>query len=111
MEILGGSSLAVSYIIVTTVLRKMNDPIDILIQIAMTEMLLMDGQLGGGVRLRSRLSPGGGRNQKCHFKAKADTFLLNSFLYRAYYVNSYKKLDQKAQNLDITSFTIGLGPK
>ena len=67
--------------------------------------------IGGGVRLRSRLSPGGGRNQKCHFKAKTDTFFINSFKNRAYYVNSYKKLDQKAQNLNITSFTMGLGPK
>ena len=45
----------------------------------------------GGVRLRSRLSPGGGRNQKCHFKAKTDQFFINSFIYRAYYVISYKK--------------------
>ena len=65
----------------------------------------------GGVRLRSRLSPGGGRNQKCHFTAKTDTFFINSFICRAYYVKSYKKLDQKAQNLDITSFTMGLRPK
>ena len=61
--------------------------------------------------MRSRLSPGGGRNQKCHFKAKTDQFFINSFIYRAYYVISYKKLDQKAQNLDITSFTMELGPK
>ena len=43
-------------------------------------------RLGGGVRLRSRLSPGGGQNQKCHFKAKTDTFFINSFIYRAYYI-------------------------
>ena len=74
-------------------------------------MSILNLWLGGGVRLRSRLSPGGDRNQKCHFKAKTDTFFINSFIYRAYYVNSYKTLDQKAQNLDITSFTMGLGPK
>ena len=61
--------------------------------------------------MRSRLSPRGGQNQKCHFEAKTDTFFINSFIYRAYYVKSYKKLDQKAQNLDITSFTIRLRPK
>ena len=61
--------------------------------------------------MRSSLSPGGCRNQKCHFKAKTDTFFIYSFIYRAYYVKSYKKLDQKAQNLDITSFTMGLWPK
>ena len=61
--------------------------------------------------MRSRLSPRGGQNQKCHFEAKTDTFFINSFIYRAYYVKSYKKLDQKAQNLDITSFTMGLRPK
>ena len=61
--------------------------------------------------MRSRLSPRGGQNQKCNFEAKTDTFFINSFIYRAYYVKSYKKLDQKAQNLDITSFTMGLRPK
>ena len=69
------------------------------------------GDIWGGVRLRSRLSPGGGQNQKCHFKAKTDAFFINSFIYRAYYVKSYKKNDQKAQHLDITSFTMGLGPR
>ena len=58
-----------------------------------------------------RLSPEGGQIQKCPFKAKTETFFINSFLYRAYYVKSYNKLDQKAQNLDITSFTMGFGPK
>ena len=61
--------------------------------------------------MRSRLSPGGGRNQKCHFKAKTDTFFINSFIHTAYYVKSYKKLDQKAQNLEITSFTMGIWAK
>ena len=50
------------------------------------------GHIWGGVRLRSRLSPGGGQNQKCNFKAKTDAFFINSFIYRAYYVKSYKKM-------------------
>ena len=65
----------------------------------------------GGVRLRSRLSPGGGQNQKVHFKAKTGTLFIISYKLGANHVKSYKKLDRKAQNLEITSFTMGLGPK
>ena len=68
-------------------------------------------QLGGGVRLRSRLSPGGDQNQKVHFKAKTGTFFIISYKLGANHVKSYKKLDRKAQNLEITSFSMGLGPK
>ena len=56
----------------------------------------------GDVRLRSRLSPEGGRNQKWHFKAITGTFFIHSYKLEAYYVKSYKKMDQKAQNLEIT---------
>ena len=44
----------------------------------------------GGVRLRSRLSPGGRRNQKWHFKAITGTFFIRSYKLGAYYVKSYK---------------------
>ena len=67
--------------------------------------------VGGGVRLRSRLSPGGRQNQKVHFKAKTGTLFIISYQLGANHVKSYKKLDRKAQNLEITSFTMGLGPK
>ena len=59
--------------------------------------------------MRSRLSPGVGRNQKCHFKAETGTFFINSYYLGASNVKSYKKLERKDQNLEITSFTIGLG--
>ena len=59
--------------------------------------------------MRSRLSPGGGQNQKVHFKAKTGTLFIISYRLGANHVKSYKKLDRKAQNLEITSFTIGLG--
>ena len=61
--------------------------------------------------MRSRLSPGGGQNQKVHFKAKTGTFFIISYKLGANHVNSYKKLDRKAQNLEITSFTMGIGAK
>ena len=63
---------------------------------------LTPGVLRGGVRLRSRLSPGRGRNQKGHFKAKTGTFFIDSYKLGAYVIKSYKKMDQKAQNLEIT---------
>ena len=63
------------------------------------------------VRLRSRLSPGGGQNQKVHFKAKTGFLFIISYKLGANHVKSYKKLDRKAQNLEITLFTMGLGPK
>ena len=61
--------------------------------------------------MRSRLSPGGGQNQKVHFKAKTGTLFTISYELGANHVKSYKKLDRKAQNLEITSFTMGMGPK
>ena len=61
--------------------------------------------------MRSRLSPGGCQNQKCHFKAKTGTFFINSYQLGANHVKSYKKLERKAQNLEITSFTMGIGAK
>ena len=67
--------------------------------------------LGGGVRLRSRLSPGGGRNQKVHFKAKTGILFIILYKLGVNHVKSYKKLDRTAQNLQITSFTMGSGPK
>ena len=56
----------------------------------------------GGVRLRSSLSPGGGQNQKGHFKAITGTFFIDSYKLGAYYIKSYKKMDQKTQKLEIT---------
>ena len=44
--------------------------------------------------MRSRLSPGGGRNQKGHFKAITGTFFIDSYKLGAYYIKSYKKLDR-----------------
>ena len=61
--------------------------------------------------MRSRLSPGGGQNQKVHFKAKTGTLFIISYKLGANHVKSYKKLDRKAQNLEITSFTIEIGAK
>ena len=68
-------------------------------------------KLREGVRSRSSLSPGRGQNQKCTFKAKTGTFFINSYLLGANHVKSYKKLERKAQNLEITSFTMGIGAK
>ena len=68
-------------------------------------------RIRGGVRLRSRLSAGRGSNQKVHFKAKTGIFFIISYKLGANHVKSYKKLDRKAQNLKITSFTMGSGPK
>ena len=61
----------------------------------------------GGVRLRSRLSPEGGPNQKWYFRVKSGTVFINSCVLEAYNMKSYKKLDQKSPNLQITTFTMG----
>ena len=65
----------------------------------------------GGVRLRSSLSAEEAQNQKWYFRAETGTFFINSCVLGAYNLKSYKKLDQKAQNLEITSFTMGIWPK
>ena len=36
---------------------------------------------------------------------------MNSCILGAFYTKSYKKLNQKAQNLEITTFTMGIRPK
>ena len=36
---------------------------------------------------------------------------MNSSILGAFYMKSYKKLNQKAQNLEITTFTMGIRPK
>ena len=69
------------------------------------------GLLRGGVRLRSSLSPEEAQKQKWCFGAKTGIFFINSCIIGAYYMKSYKKLDLKAQNLEITSFAIRKRPK
>ena len=67
--------------------------------------------VGGGVRLRSRLSPGGGRNQKWHFKAITGTFFIHSYKLGAYYVKSYKKWTKRLNILKSLNLQWGLGLK
>ena len=61
--------------------------------------------------MRSRLSPEGGPNQKGYFRSKNGSVFINAFILGTYYMKSYKKLNQKAQHLEITSFTMGIKPK
>jgi hypothetical protein len=61
--------------------------------------------------LRSSLSPEGGSKSKWYFRAETGTFFKKSCILGAYYMKSYKKLNQKAQNLEITPFTMGIRPK
>ena len=67
--------------------------------------------LWGGIRLRSRFSPEGGPNQKWCFRSDNGIFSINSCILGGFYMKSYKKLNQKAQNLEITTFTMGIRPK
>ena len=61
--------------------------------------------------MRSRLSPEGGPNQKGYFRSKNGSVFINAFILGTYYMKSYKKLNQKAQNREITTFTMGIRPK
>ena len=56
--------------------------------------------------MRSSLSPEGGSKSKWYFRAETGTFFKKSCILGAYYMKSYKKMDQKEQNLEITSFTM-----
>ena len=38
-------------------------------------------------------------------------FEINLYLWRPYYIESYKILDQHAQNIEIGIFTMGIGTK
>ena len=69
------------------------------------------GSLRGGVRLRSGLSPGGGRNQKGHFKAKTGTFFIDSYKLGAYYIKSYKKWTKRLKILKSHNLQWELGLK
>ena len=51
------------------------------------------------------------QNRKWHFRAETGTFFINSYIFGAYYMISYKNMNQKAQHLEITSFTMGIRPK
>ena len=77
----------------------------------MLSSVTLDCQVRGGVRLRSSLSLEEAQKQKCYFGAKTGTFFINSCIIGACYMKSYKKLDLKAQNLEIPSFAIGKRPK
>ena len=78
------------------------------------ELLLFVGccvAIWWGVRLRSRLSPEGGRNQKWHFKAKTGTFFIHSYKLGAYYVKSYKKWTKRLNIFKSLNLQWGLGLK
>ena len=68
-------------------------------------------QLGGGVRLRSSLSAEEAQNPKWHFRAETVTFFIDSYILRAYYMKSYKKLNQMDKILKSHNLQWGLGPK
>ena len=54
---------------------------------------------------------GGGSKSKVVFWAEIGTYFINSCILGAYYMKLYKKCGQKAQHLEITSFTMGIGAK
>ena len=62
--------------------------------------MVVHWRVGGGVRLRSRLSPGGGRDQKGHFKAITGTFFIESYKLGVYYIKAYKKMGIGAEITD-----------
>ena len=61
--------------------------------------------------MRSSLSAEEAQNQKLYLGAEIGFYFINSCILGAYYMKSYKKCGQKAQYLEITQFTMGIGVK
>ena len=59
--------------------------------------------------MRSSLSAEEAQNPKWHFRA--ETVFIDSYILRAYYMKSYKKLNQMDKILKSHNLQWGLGPK